>query len=355
VTRIQVKAAEVEATDAAEFSIQGRTREIRRGSRIPVGGVLLVHYPQVQLHILDSEGSRFVLECAKCSPEEPLLFTVGDPDSEVPYKQQRGNVSYDIEKQEDGWFKIMLEVLQGPDSVMVPVAVRGTRFMLEPNHAPSKVTVAEGVVEVEGNIGEVNLLVEGGSGVTGGPGAFVVGAAESTRLLYLADVLGPTPTMYLQPGSAQPTSMPDVSSIQAPSSVGKSTHWASWVVIGAGVATAAAGGAVHYLAYRAEYDVAAEAAELCGPLATNRQALAGGGTDDLPLSPEEHYNQLYDDRVSTLETSAWVLYGTGVALMASGVVWRLLRDPGSGKSPPLAWEILPLPDGGFSLGTGIRF
>lgn len=112
---------------------------------------------------------------------------------------------------------------------------------------------------------------------------------------------------------------------------------------------------MHYLAYRAEYDVAAEAAELCGPLATNRQALAGGGTDDLPLSPEEHYNQLYDDRVSTLETSAWVLYGTGVALMASGVVWRLLRDPGSGKSPPLAWEILPLPDGGFSLGTGIRF
>lgn len=348
VSRIFVKGAEVSTTDAAEQVVAGATAEVASRDRLPAGAVVRVFYPEVQIHLTGPNGSHVVLECAKCSPSQPLELTVGDPAGKVPFRQKHGNVTYDVETQEDGWFEILLEVLRGPDEVVVPVAVRGTRFLLAPDLAESVVTVADGMVEVGREGTTPGTIVEKGMSLAGNPGTFKVMPASPGLLKYMDNIMGPAPTMLPSPGKAGPVPHVPMGLAPPPVDTASGASWPQWLVVGGGAVAVGAGGVLHFLAYKAEADAAAEARELCNSSATQV------GKAQAHLQADEQYDKLYDDNVRPLEVSALALYGTGAAMIVGGVIWHLAKSGGATQLP-VSWHMVPLPDRGLSLGAGWTF
>jgi hypothetical protein len=354
VKSIKIRDRDVATTDAAEIGGGESARPATVGSRLEAGSQVTILYPEVQMVLVDSMGSRFALECSRCTPEEPLRFVVGNPTSKTSYKQSRGNVSYEVESQGDGWFEIMMEVVTGPEEIVIPVAVKGTRFMLEPDRLEGVVTVAEGAVGVGEEAGAAEMTVSGGETLAGRPGAFDLRQAEVGRLRYLADVLSRTPTMRLAAGSGRPLDVGSAPLMATPIPE-PGINWGPWALMGAGAASVVAGGVVHYLAYRAEGQAFDDAAALCGPIETARSGLSGEGEPGGPYSSDAEYNRLFDERVRDLEISAWALYGTGAALAAGGILWQLLDKRDDQTSHNTTWQLSPLPTGGAVFGATFGF
>ncbi len=349
VSRLLVKGEEVAVTDAAECTVGDATTEIRQGVRLLPGAVVRLFYPEVQVH-LTGRNSHIVLECAECSPSQPLELTVGDPGEKKPFRQKRGNVTYDVEAPQGGWFGVLLEVLRGKEEVVVPVAVRGTRFLLEPGRADGLVTVTRGTVQVADNhLGRVELLdVTEGMAVSGDPGQLRLMAAHPVRMEYADNVTGPRPTLFLERGwpvkwrpktiYAAPPRHPD----------GPST-WPHWLLISGGGAAIAAGGVIHFLALQAEADASAEARALCSTEARKV------GSGQAQLIADERYDQLYQNQVRPREISAYVLYGAGAAMVAGGVIWHMVSWNSAASSRSVSWQMVPLPGGGLVLDAGWEF
>jgi len=347
---IRIRGREVAATDTALHRDDGDEQEVRQGDRFATGDRVEVLYPEVQLFLRAEEGTTVVLECARCTPEAPLVFVVGDPAAGKPFEQQHGNVTYQVEPQEEGLFEILLEVITGPDRVEVPVAVKGTLFMLEPNRVAAWLLVGDGSVLVRVPGSSADSTVAPGEALAGSPGAPARSVAPADRLAYMADVVGPSPTMFLDPAKGSPRTYGRLVEPGAGAPTATAADWASWTMIGTGAASVLAGTVVHYLAWREESAVASEVSDLCLAPASFARARRPLERQHMALTDADAtYDDLYDDRVAPLETSAWALYGAGVALAAGGILWRVLDRSAAIHESRGQWQLAPLPAAGFAV------
>jgi hypothetical protein len=127
--------------------------------------------------------------------------------------------------------------------------------------------------------------------------------------------------------------------LSGPSSASHFSRWPEWTLIGAGVATAAGGGVLHFMGHSTNESLHDRYFDVSDyPDRGQAKAL---------------YDSDYDDQVAPKMTAAYVLYGVGGAALVAGVVTWAIRGP---KKAPLAtWQVTPwtLPDGGgavFSMG-----
>jgi hypothetical protein len=114
------------------------------------------------------------------------------------------------------------------------------------------------------------------------------------------------------------------------------------VLLGGGIALAAAGGVLHALAY------------------SSNQALIDEYPDGTPGSPapasyQRDYDRRFDDEVAPKMTAAWILYGAGAATAITGAV-LLVLDLQDGAGAPAGMEVTPMPvSGGAGVDVGFEF
>ncbi len=117
------------------------------------------------------------------------------------------------------------------------------------------------------------------------------------------------------------------------------SRWPEWTMVGAGLALAAGGGAVHFMGHSANeslHDKYFDKADY--PDGAAAQGL---------------YDADFDEQVAPKTTAAYVLYGLGGASLVAGIVTWAIRGPT--KGPQATWQLTPwtAPDGGgavFSMG-----
>lgn len=323
VTDIRLSGRSVTRTDAAVHKAGEELVELRAGDEFRRGEVLLVYYPALQIRLTGSGGDVMVLQCTDCTRDEPLELTVGDPESGKPFVQRGGDVHYRIDS-DGGWFEILLDVLGGPEERLVPIGVRGTVFAVEKTSTGYSVTVAEGLVEVGGGAVGFSFSPGVGQRVLMGTKGAALEAALPENLLRIFDLLAPAgPVGTIAPPVSQPSSSP----------------W-PWVTVAAGVATAAAGGVVHYLAWDHNRSAQSTANDLCA-------GAVGRSGPPTAESGSEFYDRKYEDQVAPEWSAAQVLYSAGAAAVAGGLVWYFLETlsgdgavvrpsvvvPGTGLSP----------------------
>ena len=302
VKRILVHGRPMARTDAAVQVHDGRSADLVRGDRLDAGTVVKVMFPSVRVYLDDGTGRRIMLTCTRCTEELPASLEIGAVGTQQPYKQEGGEVHYLIEPGE-GWFEILFDALLGPEEELVPVAVKGTRFLLESGAGGFAIVVAEGTVAV-GRPGEPQYRKLGaGKTLTKKEGELDEQPADPGVLQYMKEVFAP-PVV----GPAPPSESSWTASVPWP-----------WVTVGAGAAIVATGGVFHYLAWDANQTLQRDANDRCA--AGGGGAAGAGGSE----TGQEYYDRKYDEDVRPKRTAAWLLYAAGGAVAAGGIAWLLLE------------------------------
>jgi len=334
---IMVRGERTARTDAAVWlPAEGGEEDLAQGARLTTGGVLQILYPVVMVYVADTAGNRFSLECPSCTEEEPLALVIGDPGADIPFRQAGGRVTWEIEPVEEGLFRIMLDVLTGPDEELVPVAVRGTLFRTEAAGATHAVTVADGAVAYGTPGTEAFKVVGPGEAVVGGasPAAGPATPAAPEVLEQLRSVIEP-------PGvSGFPTVRPPATKLM----------W-KLATVGAGLLTAGAGGAVLMTAASARDQARIDARHEYIELVDLKTAEFNYGCDTAKEMAredvEEHYDEDYNEEVKPRIIAGWVLTGVGTAAAVGGLVWLLLDSPAAADVlAPVTVAPAPIPGGG---------
>lgn len=332
---IMVRGERSVRTDAAVWLPAGGGEEdLVQGARLPAGGVLKILYPVVTLYVTDDAGNRFSVDCPACSEDEPLSLTIGDPRDSVPFKQAGGRVTWEIQPVKEGLFRIMLDVLTGPEEELIPVAVRGTLFRTETAGAAHGLTVAEGSVAYGAEGTEVFKLVGPGQAVTGGaaPAPGPAGAAKPGVLEQMKQLIQP-------PGlSGLPKVRPPIKPL-----------W-KWTTLGAGVVAAGAGGAVLMMAASAR-DQARVAArrdyvDLVQVKTTDLDYPCGEAMELAEEDVQRQYDRDYRKKVKPKIVAGAILTGLGAAATVGGLVWLLVDPPIADVIPMVHVAPAPLPGGG---------
>lgn len=336
---ILVRGERTARTDAAIWLPDGGGEEdLVQGARLGAGGVLKVLYPVVTVYVADAQGNRFSLECPACTEAEPLELTIGDPGGESPFQQSGGRVTWEVAPVEEGIFRIMLDVLTGPQEELIPVAVRGTLFRTEAAGATHAVTVAEGAVAYGAEGTEAFKVLDPGTAAAGGA-APAMGAptpAAPGVLDQMRNIIQP-PTL--------PVAKPGVKPIRPP--IKPAVKWAT---LGAGVLVAGAGGAVLMMAASARDQARIDARREYVKLVDLKTTEYGLDCDDARELAAEDANDLYDDdyekKVQPKVVAGWVLTGVGAAAAVGGLVWLLVDPPVADVIAPLTVAPAPMPGGG---------
>ncbi len=331
---IMVRGERTARTDAAIWlPASGGEEDLVQGAQLSAGGVLKLLYPVVTVYVADANGNRFSLECPACSEAEPLTLTIGDPADGSPFRQAGGRVTWEIRPVEEGLFRIMLDVLTGPEEELVPVAVRGTLFRTEAAGAAHRVTVAEGSVAYGAEGTEAFKVLGPGEAVSGGaaPAAGPAVPADPKILDQMRKVIQP-PALSVIRMTRPPTKFA-----------------LKWATLGAGVLVAGAGGAVLMMAAsardQARVDARREYVQLVD-LKTDYGYDCDAAKDMARQDVEEIYDDDYKKKVRPKVVAGWVLTGVGAAAAVSGLVWLLVDPPMADVIAPLTVAPAPLPGGG---------
>jgi hypothetical protein len=333
---IMVRGERTARTDAAVWLPAGGGEEdLIQGARLDAGGVLKVLYPVVTLYVVDASGNRFSMECPACSEAEPLELTIGDPGGGSPFRQSGGRVTWEVAPVEEGLFRIMLDVLTGPQEELIPVAVRGTLFRTEAAGAAHAVTVAEGSVAYGAEGTEAFKLLEPGTAAAGGaaPAMGPPTPAAPGILEQMRTIIEP-PTL---PPIAKPLRPPIKPALK-------------WATLGAGVLVAGAGGAVLMMAASARDQARIDARREYVQLVDLKTTEYGYDCDAARELAAEDANDLYDDdfkkKVQPKVVAGWVLTGVGAAAAVGGLVWLLVDPPVADVIAPMTVSPAPMPGGG---------
>jgi hypothetical protein len=332
---IIVNGHRMSVTDAAVQLRPEGPLPLNRGTSIPAGGVIGILYPGIQIHLEDSLGNRYVLECSQCGETTPLRFEVGNPTEEKPFFQRRGNVTYRVDKEDTEWFEILLEVLVGPEEEVMPVSVQGTTFLLESEPKVARVTVAEGVVEY--GKAEASLFRDikaGESAVTTVERSFVE-QADSTRLEYILNVSGDHPSLYLKPETGIPTFV-----LEPPRPVPTSVVGGLWTIAG-GFLVGAAGAGLHYWASEREENLDKDTENLFAEQA------ARYGSVTAETEANDYYDRRFAEDIRPLDRAAVTMYAIGGTAVVGGVLWMLLDSDDEER------EIVPGDTAIIGLGPGL--
>ena len=321
---IMVRGERTARTDAAIWlPADGGEEDLVQGARLRPGGILKILYPVVTVYVTDAAGSRFSLECPACTEAEPLELTIGDPAQDLPFRQAGGRVTWEVAPVKDGLFRIMLDVLTGPEEELVPVAVRGTLFRTEAAGAAHGVTVANGSVAYGTEGTEAYKLLGPGDAVTGG-------AAPA-------------------PGPAAPADPAVLNQMKTVIQPPIPPAW-KWASLGAGVLVAGAGGTVLMMAASARDQARIDARRRYIELVELKTEEYGYDCDDAKELAEEDAQDLYNDdfrkKVQPRIIAGWVLTGVGAAAAVGSLVWILVDPPVADVIAPVTIAPTPLPGGG---------
>ena len=332
---ILVRGERTARTDSAVWlPAAGGEEDLVQGAKLGPGGVLKILYPVVTVYVADAAGNRFHLECPACTEDEPLALTLGDPGAELPFRQSGGRVTWEVAPVEDGLFRILLDVLIGPEEELVPVAVRGTLFRTEAAGATHAVTVADGLVSYGAEGTEAFKQIRAGEMVSGAaaPAAGPAAPAEPAVLDQMRTIIEP-PTL---PGSRP---------VRAP----MKPAW-KWATLGAGVLVAGAGGAVLMMAASARDQARIDARRRYVDLVDLKTNDYGYDCDTAKELAREDSEDLYDKdfkkKVKPKVVAGWVLTGVGAAAAVGGLVWLLVDPPAIDVIAPMTVAPTPLPGGG---------
>ncbi|MFH1532927.1 MAG: hypothetical protein ABIK09_19560 [Pseudomonadota bacterium] len=333
---IMVRGAPTARTDAAIWlPASGGEEDLIQGAQLKTGGVLKILYPVITVYVADAAGNRYSLECPACTEKEPLALTIGDPASGVPFRQAGGRVTWNVAPVKEGLFRIMLDVLTGPEEELVPVAVRGTLFRTEAAGAAHGVTVAAGSVAYGAEGTEAFKLLGPGQAVTGGaaPATGPAGPADPAVLDQMRSIIE-APAIPTRPPTVRPPIKPAL----------------KWATLGAGVLVAGAGGAVLMMAASARDQARVDARREYVQLVDLKTTEYGYDCDDAKEYAAEDANDLYDDdykkKVKPKVVAGWVLTGVGAAAAVGGLIWLLVDPPIADVIAPVTLAPVPLPSGG---------
>ena len=343
---ILVRGERTARTDAATwFPSQGPEEDLVQGARLEPGGVLQILYPVVTVYVDDSAGNRFSLECPGCTEDNPLTLTVGDPGADKPFVQAGGRVTWQVEPVEEGIFRIMLDVLMGPEEELIPVAVRGTLFRTEAEDNTHALTVANGLVAYGAEGGTAFQLVSAGKAVAGGSTAATTPAtaASAAVLEEMGKVIEP-PALPVA-GLPDPLADPGVKALRPLTNMA----W-KWAAVGGGILMAGAGGSVLMMAASNRDQARIDARQEYLDLVELKTTEYGYDCDEAMEYAGEDAQDLYDDdynkKVKPKVIAGWVLTGVGAAAAVGGIVWLLVDQTATDVLPAVTVAPAPLPDGG---------
>lgn len=312
----------------------GATRDLEEGDILVPGDTLRVLYGDLHVYLADSDGNRFVVECALCTELEPMELRIGESEKGEPFVQTGGEVSYRVEKVRSGIFEILLRVLTGPEDRTIPVGVKGTVFLLEAKSGTVTVTVADGAVTVGGADNGYARDVPTDAAVTAWLDGWKDVSAPSGKVARILEITGPKAVMSWK---------------GPPEGIAKSHRgWVRragpWVALGLGVAAGMTGGVMHYLAKNEADAVRRESKRVWHEIEHEGQTYADA-------AEAAYHDPAWNNRVVPKETSAWVLYGVGGALALGGTLWAILDRPEPAKDNPISlWPILDATNAGLVMG-----
>ncbi len=347
---ILVRGERTARTDAAVwFPSPGQEQDLEQGARLKPGGVLQILYPIVTVYVDDSAGNRFFLECPACTEEDPLTLNVGDPGADKPFIQAGGRVTWQVEPVEEGVFRIMLDVLMGPEEELIPVAVRGTLFRTEAENNTHALTVANGLVAYGAEGGPAFQLVSAGKAVAGGsaPATAPATAASASVLEEMGKTIEPPalPGPGLpDPVQPDPLSGPGIKHLRPPVNMA----W-KWAALGGGILMAGAGSSVLMMAASKRDQARIDAKQKYLDLVELKTTEYGFGCDDAMEMAQEDAQAGYDDdynsTIQPMVITGWVMTGVGAVAAVGGLVWLLVDQPAADVLPVTVAPI-PMPHGG---------